>query len=467
MEKSMLRMLLIAVFLLGANFCRGPPGEFDSKFGIDGFARVFSNNTRGAKSSFIRALPDGKFLVIGNGPDSSSATGIFVARFNEMGTLDSTFGLSGVLNLKSLDYNATAQAVQILDDGQILIVSKGAFSPEFFLIATNGLTHTLSPLQNADLATRFAVQNDGKIVGGSSFFTQTGRTCNLRRWLMSGEVDLSFGNAGVVVFGRPGDGSHCELDEIQITSTGDHLFAYSVSIVVDFSFQQGRQFVGRLNSSGQMDPNFGADGRIELNAAEFPYRPVKLFAKSNGAVLLASAPSGLPPSSGVGIEIREMDRRGRINGAFGIGGRISLGVQSLPEILEDTYGCLYVLAQGKVTRFRSGGLLDSSFGENGTFARSIGFDLGTTIPQISALGVVAISSNRYLLVDALEVQRSDRGSFQVDYSLIARLSIASDAELAPPQAVPSVQPTWIAMMLTSLGWLGVRRIRQQRCGVAA
>src|SRR5215213_1848311 len=89
-------------------------GSLDSSF--DGDGRV--NGIPGATNA-LALRPDGKIVVAGSGAGSTGNQGILVARYNSDGSLDETFGSSGVVTT-SIGTEAAATAVALQTDDRIV-----------------------------------------------------------------------------------------------------------------------------------------------------------------------------------------------------------------------------------------------------------------------------------------------------------------------------------------------------------
>src|SRR5947209_1807821 len=156
-------------------------GQLDAAFGHGGLA-VASSTLSKISAAHAAVQADGKVVVVGKADDAFA-----VARFNADGTLDASFGASGtgiVLTQAGPDGNASqATSVAIQSDGRIVVVGKDSGFERFDVVryrangtldttfGGSGIVHTnLDDLVGffsgvvGENAADVAVQSDGKIV---------------------------------------------------------------------------------------------------------------------------------------------------------------------------------------------------------------------------------------------------------------------------------------------------------------
>lgn len=178
-------------------------GSLDSSFGQGG--KAIGDFLVPHIITGIALQPDGKFILAGG-----TIGGFYIARHNQDGTLDTSFGSNGRVTNES-------------------IFGIGAF----------------------------ATQPDGKIlVGGPStdgvhnYFTYT-----LARFNPDGSQDVGFGTGGMA---RADFGSNGQVHSIAVQSNGKIVTAGEVSVApnsLDFG-------LARFNPNGSLDQSFGAGGKL-------------------------------------------------------------------------------------------------------------------------------------------------------------------------------------------------------------
>lgn len=149
----------------------------------------------------VLPYPDGRILAAGG-----TVTSLAVARYLSNGTLDSTFGTGGktVSNLGGI-FNAIRGAA-FLPDGKIVMGAWGTASlfPTFAMLRylSNGvLDSSFQGTGGSFLSTpginfgnAMATQSDGKLIVGGT----TSSNFSMTRFLTDGNIDSSFGVAGLV-----------------------------------------------------------------------------------------------------------------------------------------------------------------------------------------------------------------------------------------------------------------------------
>jgi len=197
-----------------------PDGSPDPSFGANGVTTIdFGGSLSSEDLGYGLALqPDGKIVVVGTAGRQTGGSfyqrGFGVARLNEDGSLDSSFGVGGrILTLFGFQ-NAEALGVALAADGKIVVAgADGSGAPRFgsgrdFAIARylpggtldpafgTGGTTTVDFFGGGDEATGVAVQPDGKIVAGGSAQTSSGDDFAAVRLTSAGSLDASFGSGG-------------------------------------------------------------------------------------------------------------------------------------------------------------------------------------------------------------------------------------------------------------------------------
>jgi uncharacterized delta-60 repeat protein len=239
-------------------------GLLDSAFGSNGYFIANSNEFEPyyfPSTSTINLQGDGKFLI------ASYQGGI--ARFNQNGVIDSTFGNEG----KLLTNSTNIQNLLIQGDGKILVAGGTGIGPYMSAynvtryntdgtidasFGVNGSTQTRIGFE--DIAYDAALQPDGKIIiVGRTFYDTATRDFSIVRYNSDGSLDTTFSEDG--------------KQTTAIGAMDDH--AYSIKLQAD-----GKLVVGgisdtdialvRYNSNGSLDTSFSNDGivKIDLGATE-------------------------------------------------------------------------------------------------------------------------------------------------------------------------------------------------------
>jgi uncharacterized delta-60 repeat protein len=188
-------------------------GTLDTTFGAGG--KVFiPAGTDGAQVSSIAIQPDGKIILAGSAKQTWGHYDFFVARLTKNGSLDTTFGATTGVAVNIGTYEETASSVVLLSNQKFIVAGTyGDLTNTNFQFAAvrfmpNGSTDTtfgkignaLTPLLGISptLAVSIAVQSTGKIVVSGYRTTANAKSFVLVRYDVSGKLDTSFGNMGMV-----------------------------------------------------------------------------------------------------------------------------------------------------------------------------------------------------------------------------------------------------------------------------
>ncbi len=257
----------------GANFAVArfnTDGSFDSSFGNGGKVTTdFSGSTYVAGYGVART-PDGKIVVagvkefVGSGFDYDFA----VARYNDDGSLDTSFGAGGKV---TTDFGST-------DD----------------------IPYTVT------------VQADGKIVVAG--ITDPGNASNfgLVRYNVDGSLDASFGTGGKVAtdFGanfEAGNSVTMQADG-KIVVAG---FSFLGSFNVDFA-------LARYNSDGSLDTSFGTGGKVTTNFGSNNESAISVVIQPDGKIVLAGSSNNGVAGTGADYAVARYNSDGSLDTSFGV-----------------------------------------------------------------------------------------------------------------------------------------------------
>lgn len=170
-------------------------GTLDTTFGTGGV--VFTQNGNTALATAIKIQSDGKIVVSG-----TSQSGHLAMRYNTNGTLDTTFGNSGISNTV-VGGTSQCNSSVIQTDGKIIL---SGFVDNNFSLVRLTTTGILDPSWGVTgrVSTPFAttaeiqatvLQSDGKVVAAGYMDNQIA----LARYTTTGALDTSYGTSGQVV----------------------------------------------------------------------------------------------------------------------------------------------------------------------------------------------------------------------------------------------------------------------------
>jgi len=244
-----------------------PNGSLDPSFGSGGIVKMTP------KSGFYEAgavavQPDNKLVVVGYGYYSGKQDLPIVARYNENGSPDSTFGSGGKVFVPCA-YNSkifgAAPAVALQADGKILITGQyGCLANRrLFVCRLNGngqLDTTFNGTgqylimdaigDGSGIVTQWIEQEERIVATGNLFFgpySSSYPTAAVLRFRSSGQLDTSFNGSGRVLM--------------------DDNYAYAGALAVDSSNRLvalNSTGLARFDVAGAFDPTFGDSGIANL-----------------------------------------------------------------------------------------------------------------------------------------------------------------------------------------------------------
>lgn len=351
-------------------------GMIDTGFGSSGHVTTdFGGNDLISAPAGIAIQADGKIVAAGQG---SAGLDFLVARYGADGSLDPSFNGTGTVatNLVGTD---RGYAVAIQPDGKILVGGRAGSKPAIVRYNDDGTLDTsfgsggISVLNavssnQGDKFLDLAIQSDGMIVGAvnGDFSNQL----TVVRLTSGGGLDPGFSGDGIA-----------DID-FQASATE---FAHAVKIQADgkivvvgrvtHSPTDGSPDIAlaRLTSAGALDTGFGSGGKVQTalgateGANDVAFQSdgkIVIGSQSlvNDAALLRYTTAGvLDPTFGVS---------GVATPGFGVNSAIfSIEVTTTDKIVA---AMPYLSSDFSVAQFESDGTLDGSFGTSGIGSHDVG-----------------------------------------------------------------------------------------------
>lgn len=274
--------------------------------------------------------PDGK-IVTGGYAEVGGVNLFALTRYDTDGTLDSTFGTSGVVTT-----------------------------------SFGGITN---------FGYQLAIQDDGKLLLAGGSFDGAQSDYALARYNSDGSLDSSFGTGGQVLTDFPA-GESDVAHGVAVQPDGKILVSGITSNGTDYDFA-----LARYNSNGTLDTSFNGDGLIETPIGSGDDRSWTVSLQSDGRVLVGGYTDN---GSDYDYALVRYDSSGNLDASFGTGGIVTtdLGGGSqdiIYDIAIQSDGKIVVAGQAgdankdfSVTRYNSDGSLDTSFGTGGTTTNPVG-----------------------------------------------------------------------------------------------
>ncbi len=329
---------------------RGAP---DPTFGSNG--RVRLGPTEGGWINSMAAMSDGRIVYAAPLTGSTFVVGRLLAD----GTPDTSFDLDGRRVFSATAFVpqssvVTYPALIVQPDGKIvLFLGAGRTSPDIEVYAAttrldiDGATDTSfggqgtgyatyapaygnAPQAHATTAVRMA---DGRFMVGGSGYRNGGSSLDMITFRLSanGVLDTAYGSNGFgVVALDQGGFLEDNLTDLAVDGAGR---AVVIGGFRNINGQQ-RAAIARLTTSGQLDPTFGAAGRVlyEIRGTSQREQNRSVAVLPDGRILVVGSICWCPAGNGA-IEFGTLTQfapNGQINRFFGIDGTEHLGRQAGP-----------------------------------------------------------------------------------------------------------------------------------------
>lgn len=353
-------------------------GRLDETFGSDGI--VISDLGSFSSLESIAIQNDGKILAagwanVGTYPD------IMVVRYDTDGNPDTGFGTDGVATIYGETTSDYLHSIVIQEDGKIVVAGQtNVFGNNDFLLirfdavgsldntfGTSGMVISQSPT-STDRINSVKLQSDGKIIAaGYSDFNGT-NDFTLARYNANGSVDITFGTNGVVL--NPVPISHEKINSILILED-DKIVA---SGITDY-YGNSDIVVTRYNANGSLDNAFGTSGLVitRTDQSEITY---SVLLQPDNKIVVAGETNEF-------FGIIRYNSDGTVDTTFGTGditsppvgsgcdAGLSAAIQRNGKIVAAGYSFNGMDNDFALVRFNIDGKLDNSFGTNGIVTTDI------------------------------------------------------------------------------------------------
>ncbi len=368
MKKFLFLLLLLSQFLS----VHAQDGILDPSFDLDGIVSTdIANSEDVGRSVVVQA--DGKVIVAGNTTDSLNH--FCLVRYHTDGAVDSSFGTNGIVITRFPPAGSIIYGLALQSDGKIL--AGGSATPGFALaryhtdgsldnsFGTSGIV-TTSIQGNPAVAQSIAIQADGKIVlgGFSNNFLVDGSSCVVVRYNTDGSLDQTFSNGGIAITDIiPGSGLNAvdQIRDLKVQPDGK---------IVSAGFAADKIALIRHNSDGSLDQSFGSGGIIAHNTTGV----IDAVAiQNNGSITVA----GFQNNPYSDFMLVRFDNSGNLDSTFGTSGVVisplgpkqdgaaALLFQADQKMLAGGLIFKDSINQFVLARYNTNGTLDPTFGTNG------------------------------------------------------------------------------------------------------
>jgi uncharacterized delta-60 repeat protein len=387
------RLTLIALtILVFASYAAAQAGSLDPTFATGGI--FISPTTRGTAGA-VAIQSDGRILVAGGGVVNNNFAAI-ITRLNTNGTVDTTFGSEGFATIENtfsffamiLESSGKIVAAASVPNGNSSFVELARFNNNGTLdtsFGKGGITTTQAiPFTPFDATGAIALQGNGEILVAAS------SPGVMARFTSTGQLDTTFGTNGLVNLANVGPALSATAPscptQILVQANGKILVSAGVPEPTPAALAT---IVSRYNSNGSLDTTFAAAGMMAtvVSASAMTF-------DSSGKIVIAGALTSKintpPASNDVGFGILRYHPNGVIDTSFGKGGvavidfgpsaplsgAFALAIQSNGDIV--TGGAAAQGPEGTglnsafgLTRVTSTGALDTTFGTEGIVTTTI------------------------------------------------------------------------------------------------
>lgn len=269
-------------------------GVIDSTFGTNGYAEIFHENTS-VSAAFIAQMSiqsDGKILVCSEASNNSALT-----RLNTNGSIDSTFGTNGIIDIDVATTNGLSyRNVQVLPSGEIVLgtyINYSTPSSTVNEIRIYGLNSdgTLDNTYGTSGKYVFSLndkqvgiynmlrQNDNKIVIGGFVHDDNTSKLLMIRLNTDGALDNAFNTQGYVEYELPS----IDAEEIALHLNNDEKLTYTYIDYADNSTG-----IVMFNIDGTVDATFNNGSELKLiGGIEEAVLAPNLAFQNDGKILFA------------------------------------------------------------------------------------------------------------------------------------------------------------------------------------
>lgn len=412
----------------------GGTGQVVTPVGTGG--SFFSNPTAANATALT---PDGKIILAGSTQFTNQGGQDFAAvKLNSDGTVDTTFGTSGVARVGFDLYGFsgffnedTCYAVAVQGDGKIVLAGRvrtanfdydmgvarlntdGTLDTSFGIggkLTVQFVTNRFFGGSN-DEAHALLIQPDGKIVlAGFTDNNVSDYDYAAARLNPDGSLDASFGTGGkaTVAFNNGGGFSRDTDQAYAIARQPDGKLVLAGSVQF-FNFNDTDFGLTRLNVDGTLDTTFGTSGKttvaFDLNGTLGTDVAKSIAIQPDGAIVVAGSATTNTFffSSGKDFAITRLDSTGQVDTTFGFNGKttISFDLASgtndvATSVLLDATGKILVSGQAErgnsfntndfaIARLTANGTTDDTFGFGGKITTGLGSAVSQTTGGLASV----------------------------------------------------------------------------------
>ncbi len=362
---------------------------------------------------------DGKIIGLGSMFDGDNGNSMLI-RFNIDGSIDESFGEAGFVYTDLETGIESGSDLVIQNDQKIIVASRVGVG--FFLnllelvrydpngnidlsFGTDG--YVITDLDfTFDQSYSIAMQNDGKIIIGTTIDTATDQAFGVLRYNSNGSLDTTFGNDGLAIalIGT----NNSSATDVAIQDDGK-------IIVGGYTWTDSYEIaLARFTTSGVLDTSFDTDGKIITSLGSSQDYGKSIAIQEDQKILVAGYTQNGTNSD---IALVCYNPNGSLDQNFANGGIYTSDTpdeyESVNSLVIQPDGKILITGKGGtsgdaydflVAKYLSNGILDSSFGTDGLVTTSItGYnDFGRDI-QLQSDGKIVVGGACYNELETFDV----------------------------------------------------------------
>ncbi|NVO20038.1 MAG: hypothetical protein HXX13_10080 [Bacteroidetes bacterium] len=278
-------------------------GNFDTAFGVEGHYSYSALIEDGAYKCLIR--DNGKILIGGYSTNYTN-WGALILQLNPDGTPDPTFGNFGVSYIDLGPGEDMVSAMQLLEDGKVLIAGYSENNEFKKVPVVARLTETgsldtafgtagIAQIPVTEIDNEFSalcIQPDGKIVAaghisnGTSWFSLL-----IARFDQDGNLDTAYGSDGIVNMNL--NNVDDEFFDMNITETGEAILTGFTVSQTDYYYHL---LVMKFDTTGKPVASFGDAGKVIMGNVPYTFGDAMML-QTDGKILVAGCTGELLPGN--------------------------------------------------------------------------------------------------------------------------------------------------------------------------
>ncbi|HJZ90177.1 MAG TPA: Ig-like domain-containing protein [Gemmataceae bacterium] len=385
-------------FGLGGHFALArllSDGTPDAGFDMDGRLVLTidpaSQNEEALALALDATAPPNRKLVVAGLTSTLSTQDFAVARLNAAtGVLDTSFSGDGKQTIDFGNEQDTAHGVAVTGTKVLLagtssnnagdfalarLDNSGSLDPSFGVGGRLTTNFGLIDLPRQDFGNAVLAQADGKVVVAG----QSDGDIGLVRFNRDGTLDTTFGDGGSLILDING------VDQVFA------LAAYPGGKILAVGEAGGEFALLRFDANGNPDSTFDGDGRVTTSFPTGNARARAVAVMPDGRIVAAG-------DDGARVLVARYLPNGRLDTSLDFDGKlVDSGFLDVPNtVAVGANGSILVTAQGGIARYLSDGRLDPSFGGDGRWDRPPAL-MGVTLSASAVQGDGKVVVTGYVL----------------------------------------------------------------------